>query len=204
MSINIVPTSLQPAIPLSKIDDFYFLTIPGYRNSGPGHWQTIWESLHPERFTRVVQRNWEYPEKEAWVDTIEQYIKTASRPLIVVAHSLGCIAFAQWALQYNVDAIAAALLVAPADTEKSLNPVINAFGPVPVHHLSFPSVVVASTNDPFAAIHRQANFAAYWGSKFVSVGNRGHINAASELGHWQEGLDILQTQVLDKLLPKNI
>ena len=112
--------------------------------------------------------------------------------IILVAHSLGCVATAHYVKRYQPKNIAGAFLVAPADADRSVNPLINAFAPVPTDPLPFPSVVVASTNDQFAAIERQAKYAAYWGSKFVCVGDRGHINADSKLGGWSEGWDILQ------------
>lgn len=36
------------------------LIIPGWGDSGPTHWQTLWERANPA-FRRVVQRDWEYP-----------------------------------------------------------------------------------------------------------------------------------------------
>jgi len=174
--------------------NYHFLNVPGYRNSGKEHWQTIWESLYPEHFTRVQQESWEYPDPDSWVNTIHKFASGILEPIIIVAHSLGCIAAVRYAVQYQPKNIAGAFLVAPADADKSENPVINEFAPVPTKRLPFPSVVVASTNDPFAAIGRQANYAAYWGSKFICIGDRGHINADSKLEEWKEGWDILQEQ----------
>jgi hypothetical protein len=33
---------------------------------------------------------------------------------------------------------------------------------------------------------------AYWGSRFVGVGNKGHINAQSGIHNWEEGLSVLR------------
>ncbi|MFT3681577.1 MAG: alpha/beta hydrolase [Ferruginibacter sp.] len=196
LSISNLPGSLVTG-------DYHFLIQPGYQNSGAGHWQTIWELLYPGKFTRVEQESWDQPEKNNWINTLNRYIQRSTEPLIIVAHSLGCIAVAHWAWHFQSPNIVGALLVAPADADRSFNQVIKAFGPVPVNRLPFPSVVVASTDDPYAATVRQAYYAAGWGSKFISIGDRGHINAASGLGEWQEGLDILSGQLIGKLIEIN-
>ena len=42
------------------------LIVPGIGNSGPTHWQTVWERRHP-LWRRVVQRDWDHPECDEWV-----------------------------------------------------------------------------------------------------------------------------------------
>jgi predicted alpha/beta hydrolase family esterase len=51
---------------------------------------------------------------------------------------------------------------------------------------------VASMNDPYCAMQRAVTWAAYWGSRFISIGNRGHINSQSGLENWEEGWSILK------------
>ena len=51
--------------------------------------------------------------------------------------------------------------------------------------------VVASDDDPWIHPDRAASLAAAWGSHFVSAGPVGHINAASGLGWWEEGQELL-------------
>ena len=46
------------------------LTLPGLYDSGPEHWQTLWEQDDPT-FMRVVQRDWERPIRQEWVGTLE-------------------------------------------------------------------------------------------------------------------------------------
>ena len=67
------------------------------------------------------------------------------------------------------------------------------FSPVPMKRLGFPSIVVASSNDPYATIEFAKSCAAAWGSRFVKPGALGHINAESGLGEWPEGLSLLQS-----------
>ena len=41
------------------------LILPGYDNSGPGHWQSLWENTHSE-YRRVQQRSWTAPVCDDW------------------------------------------------------------------------------------------------------------------------------------------
>ena len=170
-----------------------FLTIPGLASSGPQHWQTIWETQYPHLFSRVEQVNWDWPVKQEWVATLQDWISKLAEPTILVAHSLGCITVAHWAQEHSSDYVQGAFLVAPADADMSqrLNFVID-FAPIPTSPLPFKSVVVASTNDMYATITRSEKFAENWGSEFINIGEKGHINAVSGLGDWLEGKKMLQ------------
>lgn len=169
-----------------------YLNIPGLSNSGAGHWQTIWENLYPSIFERVKQKNWLIPEKNEWVKGLVDSISRLTAPTILVAHSLGCIAVVHWAKEHFSAFIKGALLVAPADVEISEREDFKTFSPVPLDRLPFPSIVVASMNDPYTSMERAAKWAAYWGSKFITVGNKGHINAQSNLNDWEEGQGFLK------------
>lgn len=67
--------------------------VPGWRNSGAGHWQTLWADTLPGAL-RVEQADWDWPRRDAWVDRIVQTIRRAPGPVVLAAHSLGCIAVA--------------------------------------------------------------------------------------------------------------
>lgn len=168
-----------------------FLNVPGLYNSGPRHWQSSWETLHRHSFTRVEQKNWEKPLKEEWVSRLNDYIQQLTGPTILVAHSLGCITVAHWAASYESPLVRGAFLVAPADVESSSKDHFKTFAPVPLAPIAFPSTVIASTNDPYCAIDRAARWAAYWGSRFKCVGDKGHINSDSGLQHWNDGMEYL-------------
>jgi uncharacterized protein len=171
----------------------YYLNIPGLSNSGPQHWQSIWEKLYPKEFGRVEQQNWLNPIKDVWVSALNKKINKLSSPVILVAHSLGCITAVHWALSYSSPLVKGAVLVAPADVEKLNQEGIKTFCPVPLVRLSLPSAIVASTNDPYASLEQCAEWGAYWGSKLISVGDKGHINAQSGIAEWEEGLLFLKT-----------
>lgn len=169
-----------------------FLSVPGLAGSGPTHWQTIWEEQYPESFGRVEQENWDWPVMEIWVDKLNEYIRYSEEPVILVAHSLGCITVAHWANNYTSSKVAGAFLVAPADADLSKRlSFVERFTPIPVTEFPFKSTVVASTNDIYATIERSRFLAESWGSEFVNVGKKGHINAVSGLEDWQAGKELL-------------
>ncbi|HVG91358.1 MAG TPA: alpha/beta hydrolase, partial [Alphaproteobacteria bacterium] len=116
-------------------------------------------------------------------------------PIVFAAHSLGCIAVAHWckAAPADVHKIKGALLVAPADVDSKDSPKqLKDFSPVPNELLPFPSIVVASSTDPYLTEARAREFARSWGSRFVDIGPAGHINGESGLGDWPEGKRLLR------------
>ena len=167
------------------------LIIPGLGNSGPQHWQSLWEKQFG--FTRVEQQDWETPVCADWITTLQTYVNRYDpKDVILVGHSLACATIAYWAKEYNV-AIKGALLVAPSDTEAESYPAgTTGFAPVPLIRLPFKSITVMSTNDFYVTPQRAQLFADAWGSKLVSIGDASHINAASGLGTWEAGLELLR------------
>lgn len=165
--------------------------VPGWRNSGPGHWQ----SLCAERLAGAVrvempEDDWQRPKRSVWVQAIARTILAQPGPVVVAAHSLGCIATTH--LPSDVARrIQGALLVAPADPER--RGVLADFAPVPYQLLPYRSVVVASTNDPFCPIRTAGAYARSWGSEVVRLQNAGHINVESGHGEWPLGLSLLQS-----------
>lgn len=166
------------------------LTVPGYTGSGPGHWQTLWERSDP-RFVRVEQRDWYAPEPEAWTGALDRAVRARGEPVLLVAHSLGCITVARWA-EPGGGGVAGALLVAPADVERKDAPEpIRGFAPLPLSPLPFPSLLVSSSDDPYLAPERADRLARSWGSRLARVGAAGHLDTASGVGAWPEGLALL-------------
>jgi predicted alpha/beta hydrolase family esterase len=164
---------------------------PGYTNSGPDHWQSAWERAHPE-YERVLQHDWDEPYPEEWVGTFLQHLLGDDRPAIIVAHSLGCITVAK-AAPRCIGRIAGALLVAPCDVEqRDALPQLRRFAPMPGSRLPFPSMLVASRNDPFLGFRRAEILALEWGSELIDAGDAGHIATADGYGPWPEGEWLLQ------------
>ncbi|MBB4618559.1 RBBP9/YdeN family alpha/beta hydrolase [Sphingomonas abaci] len=171
------------------------VTVPGLGGSGPSHWQTLWESSRVDTI-RAELGMWHTPHRNSWVNRLDEAIRHAHAPVILVAHSLGCQAVAWWAQlspQPYGWPVAGALLVAPADVDRRDAPVeLTGFAPAPRISLPFPSILVASTDDPWVSIERAHSMAADWGSHFLDIGAHGHINAASGLGLWREGQELLE------------
>lgn len=170
------------------------LTVPGLNGSGPSHWQSLWEQSRPDT-ARIELGMWANPRRNAWVTKIDQAIRGATPPVILAAHSLGCLAVAWWAELSGQPfgwPVAGALLVAPADLDaRPLTAELADFAPAPKRPLPFPSILVASEDDPWIAPERARSLASAWGSHFVNAGPVGHINAASGLGWWDEGQELL-------------
>lgn len=185
----------------SNIDVDYpvVLTVPGLGGSGPSHWQTLWEEARPDT-SRVDLGMWNTPHRNAWVTKLDQAIRATRAPVVLAAHSLGCLAVAWWAAlspQPFGWPVAGALLVAPADVDRvDAHPDLKAFAPSPRQLLPFPSLVVASTDDPSIDIAQARNLADAWGSHFIDAGAQGHLNAASGIGWWSEGQALLD-RVID-------
>lgn len=171
-----------------RTSDVDILMVPGLGDSGPDHWQSRWQAkLSTAR--RIAQDDWERPRREPWVARIVAEVAAATRPVVLVAHSLGVLAVVHAAPQL-AGRVAGAFLVAPpdADTIAALPEIDPAFVPIPTAPLPFPAVLVASRDDDLCA-HAAAEDMAYaWGAAFADAGDAGHINAASGHGPWPEGL----------------
>lgn len=162
------------------------LLVPGYTGGGPKHWMTAWERAEPA-WRRLTHPNWESTLRDEWLRALDDALAGFSTPPIVVAHSLGCIAVAQYAQRTDAKPIAAAFFVAPADVEQAPElPMLRQFG-LPRERLPFPAAVLASTNDPYLDVTRGKELAVAWGAEFHAVGALGHINGDSELGDWPAG-----------------
>lgn len=170
-----------------KVKDADILIVPGYTNSGPDHWQTRWESrLSTAR--RVEQAEWSKPVREDWTAKLAEAVNEAEQPVVFVAHSLGVPTVIQ-AIPLFRKPVVGGFFVAPPDVA---NPQIRprhlmTFGPYPREPLPFPSMVIASRNDPYASFDVIEDIAGAWGSHFIDAGERGHINADSGHGPWPEG-----------------
>ncbi len=170
----------------------HYFIIPGLGNSGEEHWQTFFEQTGTN-FQRIVQQEWDAPDCNDWVSTIDKAIENYDPATVVlIGHSLGCATIAHWANR-SAKKIKGALLAAPSDIEAPVYTFpATGFTPIPLTKINFRTIVVASENDEWVSLQRAKYFAAAWGSEFISIGNAGHINAASGYGKWQQGLEILK------------
>lgn len=167
------------------------LLVPGIQNSGPTHWQSLWEVGYPN-VTRVQQRDWDHPVCSEWVQALDDAVRAAATPPIVVAHSLGCLVVAHWAA-LATRAAHAALLVAVPDPEGPAFPrEASGFAPVPRSLHGLQACVVSSTDDPYASPAYTAQLLADWGVEALGLGAQGHLNAASGLGAWPQGWRLVE------------
>ncbi len=167
------------------------LILPGWQNSGPAHWQSLWQDQF--NYQRVEQHDWLRPLRGDWISRLEDVLLSLPEPAVLVAHSLGCLLVAAWAgHSRNLHLVKAALLVAPGDAEREeLRPLLSSWAPVPLQTLPFKSTLVASHDDPYCSFDRAHAFASAWGCELVDGGCLGHINADSGLQDWPQGQVLL-------------
>jgi uncharacterized protein len=176
------------------------LLVPGLNDSGPGHWQTIWERERHDCL-RVQLGMWSDPVRNVWMGRIDQAVAAAQGPVVLVAHSLGCQAVLWWASLLGEGAagnVVGALLVAPPDVERvGTDPRVQRFAPTPHGVLPFPTIIAASNNDPWCEAERAREMATGLAAEFVLFDQAGHLNADSDLGTWRDGQDLLE-RLLDR------
>ena len=166
------------------------IILPGIGGSGELHWQTRWETSNP-RCRRFQPTDWDQPDLKDWIDALDRAVGAASKPPLLVAHSLACLLVAHWQ-QVSIAPIAGAFLVAVPNPEAPTFPIAAAaFANPPLSKFRFPSLVIASTNDPYGTIEYAHERASQWGSGIVEVGELGHVNEASGLEDWPQGKALL-------------
>ena len=168
-----------------------YVIVPGYGGSGPEHWQTHWERELPA--TRFRPASWEEPDARDWADALNRAV-SGEGPVVLVAHSLGCLAAVSWLAEYGPGEVAGALLVAVPDPSGPAFPASATAGGFGVvrRRLPVPVTVVVSENDPYATAGWTRDLATVWGAEVVGIGDAGHANEASDLGAWPAGRKILR------------
>ena len=169
-----------------RFANFKILIMPGLHGSDNDHWQSAWERWYPE-FQRVEQPDWESAELDNWARRLIDKATGSFRPVIVVAHSFGCLATIR-ASELQPGLIAGALLVAPADPAR-----FSLESHLPVSNLDIQTTIVASTNDPYMRLERAGQWADRWGSQIVTLKDAGHINVQSGYRSWPWGLELLES-----------
>jgi predicted alpha/beta hydrolase family esterase len=176
--------------------------IPGWQDSGEHHWQTLWAKSFPS-CVRVDQADWHHPDRAQWVARLDQVLTDfVDEPAVLVAHSLGASTVAHWAGHASLQQqrrVKGALLVAPPDVRGSAfqsTVPASGFESEPDWKLPFPSILVASSDDPYCSQERSQALALAWGSQLVTLEHAGHINADSKLGNWEAGQRLLQKLML--------
>lgn len=179
------------------MNDIRKIIVPGFKGSGPEHWQSIWASSMDNTSIMEVG-DWDKPCLDEWIDALNNEIKQCPSNYILIAHSLGCILVAHW-ISSNIDErMRGVMMVAPADVDlpEYTPDAVRGFSPLPRNPLNTNCVVVTSSNDPNLSVKRASAFAASWGGQEIKIGYKGHINAASGIGEWEEGKQILSSLII--------
>ena len=170
------------------------LIVPGLRDRVAQHWQTLLEARLREAgrpMASVPPMGRDDLDCATKVAAIERVAQSVGGPIVIVAHSGGCIMVAHWA-KATKRPVHGALLAAPPDFEQPMPegyPTLEAIRaggwlPVPRVRLPFRSIVGASRNDPLASYDRVVDLAKAWDSELVDLGEVGHLNPASGYGEW--------------------
>lgn len=177
------------------------LIVPGLYGSGPGHWQSWLERELPDA-RRVGRIDWDHPVLAQWAGEIRREIDRATSALWLVAHSFGCLASVVAGAD-RPDKVAGMVLVAPADPAR-FTPIglrddvadpraESVAAALPDQCFPFPSVVVASRNDPWVKLMVAGYWAERWGSRLVDIGEAGHLNIDSGHGPWPFVLELVRS-----------
>jgi predicted alpha/beta hydrolase family esterase len=166
------------------------LFVPGLRDHVAEHWQTLLAAEMPGSHT-VPPLEHDKLSCAARVEALDQAVNAIEGPVVLVAHSAGCLMVAHWA-QSRRRPIKGALLATPADVSTPLPPgypkiedlQANGWLPLPRTRLPFPTLLAASANDPLCGFDRAEEMARDWGSRLISLGEVGHLNPAAGFGPW--------------------
>ncbi|RKS53642.1 hypothetical protein BC962_1896 [Gillisia mitskevichiae] len=180
-------------------EKYQFLHVPGIGDSGENHWHTHWEELFPE-IKRVLQKDWEAPDRDAWVKNLESYIKKYSeKPIVLISHSLGCGSIIHADNLSKLNGVKAAFMVALPDIEREDFPKeCTGFVPMPKIKLSIPGLMVSSENDEWCELNVAEKWADQLGIPLINIGKKQHICQAEEFETWEEGKELL-VNFLDSL-----
>ena len=76
------------------------LVLPGWQDSGPKHWQSLWLKKYPNA-VKVIQKDWLNCKKQEWVGTLDDYNeKYKDNDIVLVGHSLACATIAHWSSDF--------------------------------------------------------------------------------------------------------
>lgn len=173
------------------------LIVPGYRGSGPAHWQTWLQTQLPDS-RRLSGVDWDRPVIDKWAAAVTREIETSSQPLWIVAHSFGCLATVI-AAAARPDKVAGVLLVAPAEPERFTMQGARGHGSqatagihdrIPASGLGIFGLLIASRNDPWMRFATARQWAERWELALFDAGPVGHINVESGHGPWPLVLEL--------------
>jgi uncharacterized protein len=167
-----------------------FIVLPGIGGSGESHWQTYWQQANPA-MRRFAPASWDRPDFKNWMAALELAVATARTPPVLIAHSLACLLVAHWQKISHLPVKAAFLAAVPDPSSPVFPESARDFAAAPRERFRFPSLIVASTNDPYGSPDYARARAVQWGSLIHIAGAIGHINSESGLRDWPVGRELL-------------
>jgi predicted alpha/beta hydrolase family esterase len=166
-----------------------FLIVPGINGSDEVHWQSVWEAEWGASASRFAPSSWDEPDLDDWCQALD---RAASQDVVLIAHSLGCLAATEWVRRAPRPGVRGLFLVAPPDYTRPDFPAeaatFTTLTPAPV---GAPGLVIYGDDDPYSTPEASIRLATGWGLAHVSAGATGHINSASGLGGWDFGRALL-------------
>jgi predicted alpha/beta hydrolase family esterase len=170
-----------------------FVIIPGLDGSDVHHWQSRWSAEWLPDTVRIQPSSWSDPDLGDWSDAITRAVDSATGDIVFITHSLGCHALAHWLGGSGTARIHGAFMVGPPDPLAPTFPVdrLPTFASLPAVALTVPSVLIASTDDPYCSIDSAARLAEGWATPLIALHQLGHINSESNLGRWPQGQALL-------------
>ena len=167
-----------------RASDFDLLFVPGPSGGSEEDWSGRWRAkLSTARLIHPA----DLPSPAGWIAAIAGAARAAERPVLFVGHGVGAAAIASAAQALHGADVRGAFLVAPPDDEGLLRLANDDWALVRAR-LPWPSVVIASRNNPDGAYDPVAALAFDWGAELIDAGLAGALNAASGHGPWPEGL----------------
>lgn len=135
-----------------------YVLVPGWYGSEDAHWQSHWQRALPNA-SRVEQQDWITPLRADWIAELDAEIRRQPGPVVLIAHSLGCVTVALWAAQ----------------AERRVRDQVRG------------ALLVGSDNDQACSPQRAMHLARAWGAETVILPEAGHINVKSGHGAWEAG-----------------
>lgn len=171
-----------------KLKDVDFVLVPGKGGSPEGHWQRRWHAKLPNSIW-VQQRDVHNPDADEWTQAVLDSILHATRPVVLVGHSLGNHTISRVAAKLVDTKVRGAILVAAPNLDGPEFPQkLESFKPFQSNPLPFPSLYISSDNDKWCDVAAASEMASSWGSDFHVTPEAGHIDIESGHGLWPDGM----------------
>jgi predicted alpha/beta hydrolase family esterase len=170
----------------------HYVIIPGIDGSGREHWQTLWEEAWGSSATRIRPSSWDNPDLDDWCLALDNAMQRhRSSEVVLVAHSLGCLAAASWLRRHQPGVRGAFLVAAPDPAGPGFPAAASTFATPDPMPLPVPGLLISSDDDPYCTPQAALTMADIWGIGHVSIGRAGHVNTASGHGAWDSGQALL-------------